>query len=480
MTWEALATQIVLGTQVLVFVYFLGLTIGYLALDLSAFRFLSSYLAERRLDPPPRSRLGLDPPISILVPAYNEERTIATSVESLLQLHYDQFEVIVINDGSTDRTLDVLRSRFALTPFPEPIRIQLETQPIRQVYRSQRFPSLYVIDKDNGGKSDALNAGLNVSHYPLCCSIDADSILQPDSLIRVVQPFLEDPTTIAVGGTCRPANGCTVRNGLISHVNLPRHPLALIQIVEYLRAFFFGRLGWLSTNAILIISGAFGLFKKQALLKIRGYRLDTVGEDMDLIVHLHAHYRLAGLPYRIAFLPDPICWTDTPEDLATLRQQRIRWQRGLGESLMDHLSLLFNPKAGAVGWLAFPFYFFFEWLGPIVEILGYAVLLLAALLGLLSWHTWMIFTGFAIACGLLLSTTAILLEEWSFRSYRRPIHFPLLLLAAVLEQFGYRQLVTWWRFLGVLQWFRGNPATWGTMRRRSPLSRLSSRPHSPS
>lgn len=471
MTVESFTTTLIFGTQILFFLYFTGLTAGYLILDVVSLRFLVRYLSERRLDQPPRSQLGLDPPISLLVPAYNEAATIVTSVTSLLHLQYEQYEVIVINDGSTDRTLDTLTAHFDLVPFPEPIRIQLETQPIRGAYRSQRYPSLYVVDKENGGKADALNAGVNVSHYPLCCSIDADSILQRDSLLRVAQPFLEDPCTIAVGGTCRPANGCDVRDGILRGVGLPRNPLALMQIVEYLRAFFFGRLGWSPANAILIISGAFGLFKKEALLAVKGYRSDTVGEDMDLVVRLHRHYRLKSHPYRITFIPDPICWTEVPEDIQTLRNQRIRWQRGLGDSLMDNLGLLWHPRGGAVSWLAFPFFFVFEWLGPVIEFVGYAVLFLAALLGLLSWEAFWVFTGFAFACGLLLSTSSVLLEEWSFRSYPKPRHLFALLGAAIIENLGYRQLVTWWRLVGFLRWVRGGRATWGHMHRSATWHR---------
>lgn len=467
---ESIVPVIVLTTQVVFAGYFAAMTTVYLALDLLALRFLARYRAERRTDTPPTSRLGLDPPISLLVPAYNEERSIATSLASLLRLHYHEYEVIVVNDGSTDRTLDVLTRTFHLVPFPEPTRLQLDTRPLRHIFRSTVHPNLYVIDKDNGGKADALNAGINLAHYPLCCAIDADSVLQPDSLLRIAQPFLENPLTIAAGGTCRPANGCDIRHGVLTRIGLPRNPLALIQIVEYLRAFFFGRLGWSTSNAILIISGAFGLFKKEALLRIGGYRPDTVGEDMDLVVRLHRHYRTERIPYAITFVPDPICWTEAPEDLTTLRHQRIRWQRGLGDSLMDNLGLLCHRRGGTVGWIAFPFFLFFEWFGPFIELFGYLVLFLGALSGVISWHAWFAFTGFALACGMLLSTSAVFLEEWSFRSYQRVSHLLLLIIAAMAENLGYRQLMTWWRFVGICHWIRGGKAQWGAMRRRTTWS----------
>lgn len=445
--------------------YLLGLTAGYLMLDVVAAIHLRRYMEERSLNSLPHGYTGFEPQITLLVPAFNEETTIATTVKSLLQLSYSEFEIVVINDGSKDNTLDVLIKEFGLIPFPEAYDARLATKPIRTVYHAPAQPNLRVVDKDNGGKADSLNAGINISLYPLFCCIDADSILQRDSLRLAAQPFLDDPHTIACGGTVRVANGCEVKNGFLTKVGLPTNILALFQIVEYLRAFLFGRLGWSPINAMLIISGAFGLFHKDTVIGVGGYRHDTIGEDMELVVRLHRHMRLAGKPYRITFAPDPICWTEAPEDLTTLKNQRIRWQRGLCESLTNNLDLLFHPKGGAVGWLAFPFMALFEWLGPAIEVFGYVIVTIGFILGFVSFKVWLVLLVAAISLGILLSVSAFFLEEMSFHVYPKPQHVLLLLLGAILENFGYRQLNSLWKLIGLYRWMIGKKATWGAMTR---------------
>ncbi|MEQ1795353.1 MAG: glycosyltransferase [Nitrospira sp.] len=447
--------------------YLLGLTAGYLMLDVVAAIHLRRYMEERSLSSLPHGYTGFEPQISLLVPAYNEEATIASTVKSLLQLSYSEFEIVVINDGSKDHTLDILIKEFGLIPFPEAYDARLATKPIRTIYHAPALPNLRVVDKDNGGKADSLNAGINISLYPLFCCIDADSILQRDSLRLAVQPFLDDPRTVACGGTIRVANGCEVKNGFLTKVGLPTSFLALFQIVEYLRAFLFGRLGWSPINAMLIISGAFGLFHKDTVIGIGGYRHDTIGEDMELVVRLHRHMRLAGKPYRITFAPDPICWTEAPEDLTTLKNQRIRWQRGLCESLTKNIDLLFHPKGGAVGWLAFPFMALFEWLGPAIEVFGYFFVTAGFILGVVSFKVWFVLLLAAISLGILLSVSAFLLEEMSFHVYPKPRHVLLLLLGAFLENFGYRQLNSLWKLIGLYRWMIGKKATWGAMTRKA-------------
>jgi cellulose synthase/poly-beta-1,6-N-acetylglucosamine synthase-like glycosyltransferase len=447
--------------------YLLGLTAGYLMLDVVAAIHLRRYMEERSLNSLPHGYTGFEPQITLLVPAFNEEATIATTVKSLLQLSYSEFEIVVINDGSKDKTLDVLIKEFGLIPFPEAYDARLATKPIRTIYHAPAQPNLRVVDKDNGGKADSLNAGINISLYPLFCCIDADSILQRDSLRLAAQPFLDDPHTIACGGTVRVANGCEVKNGFLTKVGLPTNILALFQIVEYLRAFLFGRLGWSPINAMLIISGAFGLFHKDTVIGIGGYRHDTIGEDMELVVRLHRHMRLAGKPYRITFAPDPICWTEAPEDLTTLKNQRIRWQRGLCESLAKNLDLLCHPKGGAVGWLAFPFMALFEWLGPVIEVFGYVFMTVGFILGFISFHVWFVLLLAAISLGILLSVSAFFLEEMSFHVYPKPQHVLLLLLGAIFENFGYRQLNSLWKLIGLYRWMVGKKATWGAMTRNA-------------
>lgn len=445
--------------------YFAGINLGYLLLNVQAFFSIARYSKEYALRQLPQINTGFEPPISVLVPAYNEALTIAASVRSLLQLNYPEFEILVINDGSKDETLAVLQREFALTPFPEALHTQLQTKPVKMVYRSTVYPELRVIDKENGGKADALNVGINGARYPLFCGLDADSILQRDSLQLVVKPFLENPLTIATGGIIRIANGCAVSSGFLTRAGLPRNWLALFQIVEYLRAFLFGRLGWSPMNAMLVISGAFGLFKKEAVIAAGGYRHDSIGEDMELVVRLHRLFRVAGTPYHITFVPDPVCWTEAPESLRVLKSQRVRWQRGLADSLLMNLELLFHRRGGTVGWLAFPFMLLFEWLGPAIEVIGYALMTLAYAFGLISWSAFAAFMLFAVGFGILLSLTALLLEELSFQIYPQTKQVLLLVAAAVAENFGYRQLTSFWRLIGLWKWLTGSQVKWGEMTR---------------
>ena len=446
--------------------YFVAMNTGYLTLNFLSLASLHRGRQEKVLEELPQVFTGLDPAISLLVPAFNEEAGISASVRSMLQLSYSEFEIIVINDGSRDKTMDVLRSAFGLQLFPEAVHARLETQPIRGIYRSTTHANLRVIDKDNGGKADSLNAGINLARHPLFCGVDADSILERDSLQRVVRPFLRDWRVVATGGTVRVANGCEIQDGFLTKVKLPRNRWALFQVVEYLRAFLFGRLGWSQLNAMLIISGAFGLFKTSVVVDAGGYRPKTIGEDMELVVRIHRMLRDRGIDYRIEFVPEPVCWTEAPEDMKTLRNQRIRWQRGLSESLSGNWGLMFNRRGGPPGWLAFPFMVVFEWLGPVVELGGYVFMLFAWLGGLISWDAFAVFLFVAIGLGILLSASGLLLEEMAFHLYPRMSDLALLALVVVAENFGYRQLNSWWRLVGLYRWAAQTESRWGEMKRK--------------
>jgi len=445
--------------------YMLTLNICYLLLNIISFISITQYLSNHRLDDFLQSFSTFEPPISILVPAYNEENTVESTIRSLLQLSYSEFEVIVINDGSKDNTMGVLIEKFKLVQIPEAYQVRLQVQPIRGFYKSSIFPNLRVIDKENGGKADALNAGINASRYPLFCGVDADSILQRESLKRVVQPFLENPLTVAAGGTVRIVNGSRVYNGFLEHAGLPAKLLVRLQIVEYLRAFLFGRLGWTPINAMLIISGAFGVFRREKVIQAGGYSVGTVGEDMELVVRLHRYLRTKKEPYRITFVPDPICWTEAPENLNTLRTQRVRWQIGLVQSLVKNRSLCFNLRGGTVGWLSFPFMIVFEALGPIVEVLGYIFTIVGFIVGLVTPTVFVLFFLFSVGFGVFISVTAMLLEVISFHIYSKPQQIFQLFLCSLYENFGYRQLVSLWRLEGIWKWLRGGKAQWGEMTR---------------
>ncbi|MDH3442119.1 MAG: glycosyltransferase family 2 protein, partial [Gammaproteobacteria bacterium] len=298
----------VLGGQWVFLAYFVGINLGYLTQNVIAAIGIRKYLQTSEQYEAENIFSALDIPISVVVPAHNESASIITSVKALLQLEYPQYELVVVNDGSSDDTLQKLIDGFGMREFPEAYRDRVVSAPVRGIYRSTKIRNLRVVDKENGGsKADASNAGINACRYPLVCVVDADSVLQPDSLRRVVRPFLEDPTTVAVGGTVRIANGCTVRQGFMEKVGLPRNFLALVQVVEYLRAFLFGRMGWSPINGLLIISGAFGLFHKETLMEAGGFNPDAVGEDMELVLRLHGLMKAKKRPYRITFVPDPVC-----------------------------------------------------------------------------------------------------------------------------------------------------------------------------
>jgi cellulose synthase/poly-beta-1,6-N-acetylglucosamine synthase-like glycosyltransferase len=450
-----------------VLLFFFSINSYYLALTIAGFsRTLRVFREVRRPDQRRLLRSPLTPPVSVLAPAYNEEANVVENVRSLLMLDYPLFEVILVNDGSTDRTLGRLVDAFDLRRSARSFEHTLRCKSIRGVYESPSYPNLVVVDKANGGKADALNAGLNLSLYPIFCAIDADSILEPDALLRLVRPFVDAPgVTIAAGGVVRVANGCDIHGGRIHAVRLPRRPLPLIQIVEYLRAFFFGRMGWSTGNSLLVISGAFGLFEKKTAVLVGGYATNSVGEDMELVVRMHRYRRERRQPYRIGFVPDPICWTEAPESLRVLRRQRTRWQRGLIDTLLRHRSMMGRPRYGTVGMVSLPGFLVFEMISPLVELSGYLLLPLLWGSGMLDFSLAWTFFVLSILYMVLVSALAILLEDLAFRRYPRVTDLGRLLVAAVLENFGYRQLTVWWRVRAFVEYLRGD-LSWGAMERR--------------
>ena len=447
--------------------YFVGLHGVYLMLTVSSMLYLPKFLREHSTEDMSPLHAGFEPPVTIIVPAYNEAATIASSVRALMQLEYPEYEIIVINDGSTDNTLDVLIDQFSLHPFPEVYHIKIKTKPVTTIYRSTKFSNIRVIDKTNGGKADSINTGINASYYPLYCCVDADSVLERNSLKKVVRPFVEDPETVASGGVVRILNGCSIKDGFISKVGLSKNILALFQVVEYLRAFMFGRLGWTPMNALLIISGAFGVFKKETVIAVGGYKTDCIGEDMELVVRLHRTLIEQGRPYKIHFVPDPVCWTEAPENLSVLKNQRVRWQIGLAESLMANISLLFNRKGGAVSWLAFPFFLIFECFGPLLEVSGFIIIVYSFYSGLIPNEFFIIFMMLAVGLGMLISVISLSLEEVSFRSSNNAAELLLLFIVAIIENLGYRQLNAIWRVIGIINWLTKTENKWGDMDREA-------------
>jgi cellulose synthase/poly-beta-1,6-N-acetylglucosamine synthase-like glycosyltransferase len=437
----------------------------YLAQLAVAQRALAVEPPEPRSDVLWRRSAAVVPPITLMAPAYNEAATVENSVLSLLALDYPRFEVIVINDGSMDETLDVLKKRFDLVSMERDYERVAAHAPIRAIYRSRLNEKLLVIDKANGGKADALNAGLNLARTPIVCSMDADSILEPDSLLRAVQPFIEDPErVVAVGGTIRIANGCKIKDGRLQAVGVSRNPLALFQTVEYLRAFLLARLAWSRLGVLTIISGAFGLFRRSALIEIGGYAHGTVGEDMELVVRLHRHAKETGVDRRVVFLPEPVCWTEAPETLKVLGRQRARWHRGAIETFVRHGSIMTNPKYGRVGMIGMGQVLVFDLIGPVLDLVGCTLLPSMWALGILHVDYLIAFFSLSIFFGIAISVGALALEEAELRRVSHVGDLLRLAAAAVLENFGYRQLNSWWRFRGLWEWMRG-VKSWGEMTR---------------
>jgi len=405
------------------------------------------------------------PPITILVPAYNEQKTIEASVTAILALHYRNYEVVVVNDGSKDGTLEALRHAFDLYEIPRTYPETISTKPLRALYRSRARTKLVVIDKENGGKADSLNAAINASRFPLVIAVDADTLIEPDALLRLTRPFLLGRRVAAVGGTVRVANGCVVKHGQVMDARVPRRLLPGIQVVEYLRAFLFGRLGWNRLGGNLIISGAFGLFRKDHLLAVGGYDATSIVEDLDLVVRLHRYLRSHKIRYEIPFIPDPVAWTEVPESLRVLARQRGRWQRGLVAAMWQYRGMLFNPRYGRVGLIAVPFYALGEMLAPLVEVFGYVIIVAGLIAGVVNVSFALLFILVAWGYGMLLSLWAVVLEEVSFHRYRRLGDLVRLVLFATLENFGYHQCGVWWRLRAFFT-RRGRKHVWGEMTRR--------------
>jgi cellulose synthase/poly-beta-1,6-N-acetylglucosamine synthase-like glycosyltransferase len=408
----------------------------------------------------------LTPPITILMPARNEEKSVCVAVKNLLDLDYPAVEMIVINDGSTDSTLERLSKEFQLRPVKAVYVAETITAPVRQLYRSAVAPNLLVIDKDSGGsKADAVNAGLNAATSPYICVVDADSVLERDSLLRIMTPVLADPKrVVAVGGIVRVLNGSEIKDGRIGRVRLPRKSIEVLQVIEYLRAFLIGREAWGRQNMLMIISGAFGVFRTDLVRAIGGYRSHAIGEDIDLVTRLHRHLRDKREEYEIQFVPDPVCWTEAPSDLKSLRSQRARWQKGLLDVLWPQRSMLFRFRYGRVGFVALPYLWLFELFAPVVEVGGILTILLAACTGSLSHEFLLEFLIFGYAFATVISIGSVLLEELTYKRYNDWQDVFRLVTYCFVEHFPYRQLQMIWRLQGMWQYLRGDIA-WGVLQR---------------
>ncbi len=404
-------------------------------------------------------------PISIIVPAYNEEENIISNIYHMLNIDYPEHEVIVINDGSTDSTHDKIVSGFNMKQIKHPIKVSLKTKKIRAVYFNPQFPNLIYIDKENGGKSDALNAGINASKYPLFVCLDADSIIERDAIIKISTEFLKDTKTVVAGGFVRISNGSVIENGKWKRFRTPDLAVERFQIVEYFRAFLAGRISWNSSNSLLIVSGAFGVFNKSVVIEAGGYKTDTIGEDMEIIVTLHQYLRKKKRKYRIRFIEDAVCWTQGPMSLQDIRKQRRRWQIGLMDTLLHHKSMVLNPRYGTVGFFSLPYAWVFEFFGALVESFGYFIIPLALLLNELSLFYFVLYVAVSTLLGILISLGGLILEQKTNKGTITVKQAMQLTPYAMLENFGYRQFITLCRVEGILR-YRSLKNIWSKVKRK--------------
>jgi cellulose synthase/poly-beta-1,6-N-acetylglucosamine synthase-like glycosyltransferase len=450
------------------FWYYLASNLAYLVMLVVALK--TSAAHQRRLE---SHRLrwiketSLAPPITIIAPAHNEESSIRVAVRNSLELDYPQLQVIVVNDGSEDRTFEELREEFRLRLVRAVYVPEVKSAPVRGLYRSEVDARLLVVDKEPGGsKADALNAGLNAATSPYVCFVDSDSILEHDALLRIMVPILEDPKrVVAVGGIIRVLNGSEVAGGRLRRVRLPRKSIEVIQVIEYLRAFLIGREAWGQGNMLMIISGAFGMFRTDLVRAVGGYRPGAIGEDFDLVARLHRHLLQQGADYHIGFVPDPMCWTEVPSDLKSLGRQRARWQKGLLDVLWSNRDMLFKWRYGRIGSLALPYLWLFELFAPVIEIGGIATIVLAACLGALTREFFVQFLLFGYAFATMISIGSVLQEEITYKRYNDWQDVARLVSYCFLEHFPYRQLHMIWRLQGLWQYLHGDNV-WRPIKRK--------------
>ena len=412
----------------------------------------------------------LAPGITIIAPAYNEGATIVENVRSLLSLQYVNYEVMVVNDGSKDDTLAKLIDAYKLEKIERTIDPEWKSKPIRGIYKSTQrsFSKLTVIDKENGGKSDALNTGIYLSENKYVGCIDVDCLLLPDALLHVVKSFFQrsKKRVIAVGGVIRVANSCKISGGTLEKINLPKSWLARFQVLEYTRAFLLGRMAWGRIDSLLIISGAFGFFDREIALAVGGYATDTVGEDMEIVFRMRRYMHDRKLKYTVEYIPDPLCWTEVPEDRKILMNQRDRWARGNLETLYRHKDMFFNPKYGSLGMLSYPYWFFYEWLAPLLEFTGLLFTALFYYLGILNLPFFIAISAMVFSYSIMFSFYAILWDVYTYNHYTRSRDILILIFCALIEPFVFHPIVVWSAVRGNYKKLFMIQAGWGSQVRK--------------
>ena len=411
------------------------------------------------------------PTISIIAPAYNEEASIVENIRSLMSLEYPKLEVIVVNDGSTDHSLEKVIKYYNLVKVDYAFSQAIETKNVRNIYKSTNaaYANLIFVDKENGGKADALNTGINISRSELFLAIDVDCIIEHDAILRMVKPFLEEDNNkrvIAAGGVVRVANSCEIKEGRVVKVNYPKNIWAKFQVLEYFRAFTLGRMAWSKINGLLIISGAFGLFDRNIVVTVGGYDTTTVGEDFELVIRMRKYMQTKKEKYTVAFIPDPLCWTEVPSEFKTLKNQRNRWTRGSIDTVLKHKNMFLNPKYGRMGLLSFPYWILFEWLGPIVETIGMIYFLYMIIFASINIQIFLILLLFVFSFALFFSSFAVYYETFIFNRYKGSKFFFSVLLTAIAEMVFYHPLNVYFALLGNYKFFiKKDRKGWGKMTR---------------
>lgn len=410
------------------------------------------------------------PGISVIAPAFNESVTIISNVRSLLTLNYPRFEVVIVNDGSTDDTLEKLVSEFQLVEVDFIFNPVLPSKPVNRIYKStnKAYKRLIVVDKENGkSKADAVNAGINVSAFPYFLNTDVDCILDNDTLLMLIQPFLtEKKRVIATGAPLRMANSCGVDAGMLTDVQPPKSLLPRFQEVEYVRSYIMGKMGWSHIDAVPNVSGGLGLFDKEVAIKAGGYDPKSFGEDMDIVVRMCKYMCEVKEDYAIKYIPQTLCWTEGPSTLKVFIRQRVRWARGLWQIFAAHFKVLFNPKYRRLGLIVFPYNFFFELLAPIVEFTGILYYIYIIIMGYVNWPFAIILLVFVYTFSILVTTVALLWDQITFRQYKSWGDVLSLCGMAFIEPFIYHPLIVYASIKGYLNQIVGKKHIWGNMQRK--------------
>ncbi len=463
-----------LDTGILIFNYFIlffaiSVMVSYILLAFISSFSLTEYLKRNRfVNYQALLALNSAPKVSLVAPAYNEGKTIQENVQSLLSINYNNFDVIVVNDGSKDDSIPILIEAFELKKTDITYQAEIPTKNVRGIYKSVNpaYSKLLVVDKENGGKADALNTGINISSKPYIVCIDVDCIMDKDVLLKLAKPFMEQSgkRIIATGGVVRIANSCEIKGGKLIKVHAPNNWIARIQVLEYLRAFILGRMAWAKMDGLLLISGAFGMFDREIVIKAGGYNTKTVGEDMELVVRMRRYMIDHKHDYTVQYIPDPLCWTEAPESFKILRKQRSRWTRGTFETLWIHRKMLLNPKYKILGLLSVPYWLLYEYLAPIVELTGLLITILMISLGIISWHYFLVFVLFVYSFAVMFSMIALYAEEATFKRYDTFKDLGKLAAIALLEPIIFHPFTVYAAIRGNWEKIRGNHG-WGDMTR---------------